>query len=123
MMSENAAGPESAASAHPGMRRTNGHRYDRLLAFAGALIVFLTFVVKEGKRDELKDLTAAIDSAESIFVIRTQMGASNEKLRLLIQSIKDVQQLQLRIQEMQFSMQTGGKFPPHSDYPYAALLK
>jgi hypothetical protein len=46
-------------------------RHNRLLTFAGALIVFVTFLVKEGKRESLKDLADSVDAAESVFVIRS----------------------------------------------------
>jgi hypothetical protein len=35
----------------------------------GALIVFATFVVKDGLREQLKDLTDAINGAQTSFII------------------------------------------------------
>jgi hypothetical protein len=46
-------------------------RHNRLLTFTGALIVFVTFLVKEGKRESLKDLGDSVDAAESVFVIQS----------------------------------------------------
>lgn len=40
------------------------------ISFVGALIVFSTFVVKEGIREHLKDIADSVNSAESIFVMR-----------------------------------------------------
>jgi hypothetical protein len=39
------------------------------LVIAGALVVFLTFVVKEEIRDELKDLRDSLAAAESLYTI------------------------------------------------------
>jgi hypothetical protein len=49
-------------------------KHQQLLTFAGALIVFLTFVLKEGFRDGLRDLIDSIESAESVFMIRSDGG-------------------------------------------------
>jgi hypothetical protein len=40
-----------------------------LISSGGALIVFLTFVVKEGVKEHYKDLATSVDSAESLFII------------------------------------------------------
>ena len=45
-------------------------QHRRLVTFIGALIVFVTFIVKDGLREQLKDLVSSIDSAESVFAIR-----------------------------------------------------
>jgi hypothetical protein len=47
------------------------HKHDRLLSVFGALIIFLTFLAREGFRDELKELLDSIDAAESVFMIRS----------------------------------------------------
>lgn len=44
----------------------SGH--SRLLIFVGALIVFVTYVVKEGLRDRLRDLVTSTDAAQSVFL-------------------------------------------------------
>jgi hypothetical protein len=46
----------------------------KVLSFVGALIVFSTFVVKEGIREHLKNLSDSISSAESIFLVRTDIN-------------------------------------------------
>jgi hypothetical protein len=53
-----------------GLNRPFLHKHNRLLTFTGALIVFVTFLVKEGKRESLRDLGDSVDAAESVFVIR-----------------------------------------------------
>jgi hypothetical protein len=48
-------------------------KHHKLMTFFGALIVFVTFIVKDGIRDHLKDQAASIDSAESLFIITKNM--------------------------------------------------
>jgi len=47
-------------------------RHRRVLAVAGALIVFLTFIVKDAVREQVKDLVSGLQSAEDVFEIRAQ---------------------------------------------------
>jgi hypothetical protein len=47
-------------------------KHNRILTFVGALVVFLTFVIKEGLREHLKDLVEALGSAQNIFRIRNE---------------------------------------------------
>jgi hypothetical protein len=60
-------------------------RHNRSLTFVGALIVFATFVVKEGFRDHLKDLVNQIDNATSVFAIRQD----TERTGLVLKTIED----------------------------------
>lgn len=62
-------------------------RHRRFLTFLGALIVFTTFIVKEGLREQLKDLASSIDSAESVFVIRNDGNATVRWLQRLQEQI------------------------------------
>jgi hypothetical protein len=55
-------------------------RHSRLLQFLGALIVFTTFIVKEGLRDQLKDLISATDTAQNTFTLRNDIAASRADL-------------------------------------------
>jgi len=55
-------------------------RYSSLFAFAGVVIVFLTFVLKEGISEEFKDSVATLDQAQNIFGVRREI----ERLRFLI---------------------------------------
>lgn len=48
-------------------------QHSRVITFLGAVIVFATFVVKDGFRENLKNLTDSIDSAESVFLIRSDL--------------------------------------------------
>lgn len=45
-------------------------RHNRLLSFVGVLIVFITFVVKEGLRERIKDLADSIGTAQNLFLLR-----------------------------------------------------
>jgi hypothetical protein len=45
-------------------------RHKRWLTFIGALIVFFTFIYNEGVREELKDRSDTLNTAENIFVTR-----------------------------------------------------
>jgi hypothetical protein len=51
-------------------------KHRRVMTFVGALIVFVTFVVKDGVRERLKDLAASINSAESVFAIRNDTATT-----------------------------------------------
>ena len=50
------------------------HAHSRVLTFAGALIVFTTFIVKEGLRERVKDLSDSIEDAETVFALRSDTG-------------------------------------------------
>jgi hypothetical protein len=58
-------------------------RRRRLLTLIGSLILFLTFVVKEGKREELKAIVGAIALAQTNSKVR-------EDISLMIEEIEDV---------------------------------
>jgi hypothetical protein len=59
--------------------------HNRSLTFIGAMIVFATFVVKEGFRDHLKDLVDQTDNATSVFAIRQD----TERTGLVLKTIED----------------------------------
>jgi hypothetical protein len=47
-------------------------RHHRLLTFLGAVIVFITFIVKEGIRERLKNIGDSVSSAENVFIARSE---------------------------------------------------
>lgn len=47
-------------------------RLNRFLTLLGSLIVFVTFVAKEGISDNLKDLVSSIETAENLFTLRQE---------------------------------------------------
>jgi len=49
-------------------------RYGRVITFLGALIVFSTFVVKEGIREQLRSTSESVNTAQSIFLVRSDMN-------------------------------------------------
>lgn len=68
-------------------------RKHHLLTFVGALIVFLTFVIKEGLGDRWNHLAEAIDTAQYIYSIRADTSGENQRFQLLLRQIQDTQGL------------------------------
>jgi hypothetical protein len=56
-------------------------RHSRFISFIGALIVFGTFIIKEGIRENLKSLVDTIDSAENTFLADRDNNVIQETLR------------------------------------------
>jgi len=54
------------------------------------MIVFTTFVVKEGLRERLKDFVDSIQGAESIFLVRSDMVAMSFRLQDIEKQINDM---------------------------------
>jgi hypothetical protein len=50
----------------------------------GALIVFATYIIKEGVREDLKDLISSIATAESTFKVRADNGSIQNQLKSLL---------------------------------------
>jgi hypothetical protein len=74
-------------------------KHSRLLTFFGALIVFVTFVVKEGVRERLKELVDSIDAAQSSFIIRGEVGEANAQLRDLANEVNKIYNEAISIRE------------------------
>jgi len=55
-------------------------RHSRLLSLVGALVVFVTFVAKEGIREHMKEVTDSIEGAENVFLAQT--GSSIDSIAL-----------------------------------------
>jgi hypothetical protein len=53
-------------------------RHGRLLSLVGALVVFVTFVAKEGIREHMKEVTDSIQGAENVFLAQT--GSSTKSI-------------------------------------------
>jgi hypothetical protein len=67
-----------------GLRRWAEHvrqvrRRDRFLTLLGSVIIFVTFIVKEGISESLKDLVSSIDTAENFFVLREDIAFRSSK--------------------------------------------
>jgi hypothetical protein len=58
-------------------------RHAQVLTFVGALVVFATFIVREEVRENLKDLIASIDSAQSVFSTRRDVAVIADELDVL----------------------------------------
>jgi hypothetical protein len=54
--------------------RTIQRRHSQGILFAGAIVVFVTFIVREGVREHLKDLVDSINSAQSSRVSNLTVG-------------------------------------------------
>lgn len=55
-------------------------RHSRLLTFVGALIVFTTFVEKEGLREHLKSVVESLETANNAFASREDSARTNSVL-------------------------------------------
>ena len=65
--------------------------HNLLVTFIGAVIVFVTFVVKEGIRDYWKDTSATIDSALGAYYVRDQINALGIKIDNVSKAVDLVQ--------------------------------
>ena len=69
---------------HPKAQESNFRNYvsrhSRLLIFVGVFIVFVTFLVKEGLRERLKDLVDSVDTAQSVFVAERENQQISQKV-------------------------------------------
>ena len=65
-------------------------RHSRMLSFVGALIVFATFIVKEGIKEKLKEDLDAISNAETVYAIREDnTRISGSRITVEWRQIKD----------------------------------
>jgi hypothetical protein len=55
-------------------------RHNRFITLFGALVVFARFIVKEGLREELKDLVDSVNSAQRVFVLQRESGLMSQRL-------------------------------------------
>jgi hypothetical protein len=75
------------------MKRTNSKtrnsRWRGALPFVGLFIVFLTFAVKDGVRDWMKDAADSADAARTMFLVRSDIGSVHEDIASLSELIRD----------------------------------
>jgi cation transport regulator ChaB len=64
-------------------------RHDRLVTFLAAVLAFTAFLVKEGFREEWKDLVDSVDSAESVFLLRADIHSVDRRLAIHDRDQKD----------------------------------
>jgi len=55
-------------------------RHQRLLAFIGASVVLLTFVLREVVRDHFKDLATSLEQAQDVFAMQRQLESIDKNL-------------------------------------------
>jgi hypothetical protein len=65
-------------------------RHDRLLTIIGALVVFVTFIVKEERRDELKEIVAAISTAQAFHGVRDDIMLLTAEIQEPIRRIDSI---------------------------------
>ncbi len=63
-------------------------RHHHLVTFVGAVIVFLTFVARDGIREQLKDFVASLDTAENMFVLREGNQFTESRIAELTRNFK-----------------------------------
>jgi hypothetical protein len=68
-------------------RRTRKQRIARIIAVVSAILLFLTFVIKEVLKDSLKDLHDSVAQAESQF--RIESGQSDFSVQMLLRQQQD----------------------------------
>jgi hypothetical protein len=54
------------------------HKYKGWVVFLGALVVFATFVIRDGIRENYKDFLDAVDAAEGVYLIRQDLRELHE---------------------------------------------
>jgi hypothetical protein len=58
----------------------------------GAFIVFATFILKDGVKDNLRDTVDAFESAESVFLMRDSIGEGEVRLREMTNILRGIQE-------------------------------
>jgi hypothetical protein len=69
-------------------------RHERLLVLAGTLITLMTFLVRDVLRENLRDIVASIDSAESTFLLRGATREISDQLATLSESVNAIEKQQ-----------------------------
>src|SRR5712671_5092203 len=63
--------------------------HNRLLSVLGALIAFLTFILKEGFRDYLKDLAGSIGSSQLALSTRSDINLAQRNIDVVLVGISN----------------------------------
>lgn len=63
-------------------------KHERLMTFIGAAILFATFLTKDWKQEQTKDLVAEIDKAREIYVLRTDLQSVHHQVTLLDDTVQ-----------------------------------
>lgn len=66
-------------------------QHDMTLSIAGALIVFLTFVIKDNLRDEWQATASTVDRAENLLTLRKQIQQLASDQREMATKVNDVE--------------------------------
>jgi hypothetical protein len=73
-----------------GSSRALLRKHSRLLVWSGALIVFLTFVFKEGLGQHWRDVSEAISKAQDVYLEQVERSSAQERYTDLRRSITEV---------------------------------
>jgi hypothetical protein len=68
--------------------------WGKALTILGALIVFVTFIVKDGIADHLKEVTDALHSAENTFVVRSSENELAERVNAIDETVAELYAMQ-----------------------------
>jgi hypothetical protein len=90
-------------------------KHAHLLVFFGALIVFVTFVVKEGLGNRWRERAGALADAQSMYAIRNQLHYLSNNLYEAESAINELNKAK-RMDDRAYSQQLG---PPQYDYDRA----
>src|SRR5216684_3313526 len=85
-MQSSGPSPKGTGDSEKSAKTTTGvgeilRRHSRVLTVLGALIVFLTFIVKEERGEALKSLTDSIDAAETLFALHQAQIVSQHTIQ------------------------------------------
>jgi hypothetical protein len=85
-------------------------RHNRLLSFIGALIVFVTFIVKDNLREHWKGTADAIDMAQYMYAIHVDAGGNQPNFAMLVMGEGQIRRL-IQDPKERRDLNAEGKFP------------
>jgi hypothetical protein len=66
-------------------------KHDLWLSILGAGLVLLTFIYKDARRDDAKDIMSALESANTQFVIRSDLHDAHAQTGLILSTLGEIQ--------------------------------
>lgn len=69
-------------------------KHNRLLTFVGALVVFITFIVKEGLQEHLKSVNDSLTFGNNIFTLKQDNARTRTEINTLQLAIKNIREFQ-----------------------------
>jgi hypothetical protein len=68
--------------------RSKARKYESVIVFASAVIVFVMYIVKENMRDSAREAAARIDQAQSVFIITEDLRHVAFNIRAIQRNIR-----------------------------------